>query len=130
MTEPTALDLARWERWRDLRARQAEATTEEEHLTLALEEEALRIESTEELLNQDLNKERVWYWLSFVDETGFLGVSIVQGGGIIEATSAARTLGCNPGGEVMATEIDIDNVPEQYRNRLLSERELRDAGLI
>jgi hypothetical protein len=129
MSEPTATDLARWEKWRDLRARQAEAN-EEELLMLAVEEEVLREEGLKEVLDKDLNSDYRWFWLSFADDSGFLGVAIVQAGGIVEATRTARTLDCNPGGEVRAYPIDIERVPEQYRNRLLSEQELQDAGLL
>lgn len=131
MTEPTEVDLARWEKWRDLRARQAEATTEEELITLALEEEDLRDEGIDELLNQDLGNEREWYWLSFADEHEFLGVVIIQAGGVMEATTAARTRGINPGGSVRAYPLDPEKLPpEALRNRLLGEVELNEAGLI
>lgn len=131
MKEPTTTDLARWKKWADLRARQEAATTDAERLTLALEEEALREESLDELLEQDLSSEARWFWLSFADDTGFLGVVIIQAGGIIEATTAARTRGINPGGEVRAYPLfDMEKIPEECRNRLLSEQELRDAGLI
>lgn len=46
-----------------------------------------------------------WWWLSFVDPgrpegDRFLGVAIVPGGNVIQASQFAWTLGINPGGQV------------------------------
>jgi len=130
VNEPTEQDLARWARWDDLRARQAEATTDEEHAALKTEEEALSVEGTRELLEQDMKQPEGWWWLSFVNDDGeFLGVSIVRGGGVQEAAINARLIGCNPGGEVKAWPLINGATPEeQYRNRLLSKDELEEAG--
>jgi hypothetical protein len=73
--------------------------------------------------------------MSFADPdkepgTQFLGVCIVQGGGIAEATQTAWDLGINPGGEIQAHPIPEEHVPdEKYRLRLLSRDELEEAGL-
>lgn len=125
MSEPTTTDLARWAKWDDLRARQAAAATTEERVALAREEDALRDEGIRELLEQDVSNEECWWWLSFVDrdENAFLGVCIVRGGGVLEAATNARLIGCNPGGEVAAYPIER-LPPEKYRNRLLTEGEL------
>lgn len=40
------------------------------------------------------------YWLSFVDEAGFLGAAMVPASGVVSAARAAWALGCNPGGEM------------------------------
>lgn len=133
MSEPTAEDYARWKKWRDLRAREARATTEAERLALMLERERLHDTSTKEMLQHDMSVEPQWFWLSFrdVDTNTNLGVAIIEGGGIMEATLNARIAGCNPGGEVLAYPLDPDNLPpEEMRNRLLSEEELKGAGLI
>lgn len=91
-------------------------------------------ERMQEMFREELEAERKWYWLSFADEeeTGkFLGVAIVEAGGIIEATVRARMHGCNPGGGVQAVVIPPENLPkESLRYRLLSEDELRENGLI
>jgi hypothetical protein len=127
-TDPTATDIRRWEKWDDLRARQADATTDAEIAALELEEEELREEGAKEVLLQDLSKEPAWLWLSFVDDSGFLGVSIVQAGGIVEATTIARIHGCNPGGEVLA--YPLKEAPEaRLCYRLLSRAELEAEGL-
>lgn len=129
--EPTEQDHARWERWRQLRARKERATTDDERARLAREEEWLRGESMKEMMTAELEAEQKWFWLSFADERGFLGVTIVEAGGIIEATVRARMHDANPGGEVQAVILDPDNLPdESLRNRLLSEEELRANGLI
>lgn len=133
MSEPTAQDLARWEKWDDLRARQAAATTDEERKALQLERDKLEEDSIKEMLKQDMSVEPLWFWLSFrdVEADRSLGVAIVEGGGIMEAVLKAKHLGCNPGGEVLAYPIDPENLPEpRLRNRLLSEEELLAEGLI
>lgn len=132
---PTEQDLARWAKWDDLRARQAEATTDTERAELKMEEEALRNASWNEVLEQDMKNPEGWWWLSFCDPDKpegeqFLGVCIVHGGGGGEAIQNAWTIGCNPGGEVMSIPIPEQHVPdEQYRRRLLSKEELEEAGL-
>lgn len=133
MTEPTEQDLARWAKWDDLRAREAEATTDEERAALALERDQLDAESVKEMLHQDMATEPSWFWLSFrdVDENKNLGVAIVEGGGIMEACLNAKLAKCNPGGEVMGYPLDPEHLPaEELRYRLLSEEELVEAGLI
>ena len=73
---------------------------------------------------------RVW-WLSFCDPAlpsgkQFLGVSIVSGGTIIEATKNAHLMQCNPGGEVSGAVIPNDTVPfiaDHWLYRLLTKAE-------
>lgn len=135
-TRITETDCQRWSKWHDLRMRKELATTPEEIAALAEEEEKLRDEGIAELYAQDLGSEDSWNWLSFVDPDlpdgeKFLGVAIVQGGGVMEATINARARGCNPGGEVKCYPIPDERVPpEEFRYRLLSEQELREGGLI
>jgi len=69
-----------------------------------------------------------WHYLSFADETSFLGGVIVRSYGFLTAIQRATDLGINPGGEVMCTPIprkDLWRVPPDLRNRLLSEDEVR-----
>lgn len=132
--EPTESDEARWARWDDLRVRKAAATTDGERARLALEEGLLRLHGTAELAAQDQAQPGGWWWLSFADGSlpageQFLGVAIVPGGGVMEAALNARLLGCNPGGQVLGTQIRGELVPEKYRNRLLSKQELEEEGL-
>ncbi len=84
------------------------------------------------------------YWLSFVNETGFAGVAIVQideddaaacrphllpqskpgAEWILAATRKARDMGCNPGGQVLAARLGI--IPEGLPlNRLLTATQVR-----
>lgn len=73
-----------------------------------------------------------WWWLSFVDESGFLGVAIVQDRSFAGAVLRAHALGINPGGEVRGfpfPEQEEWRAPEAVRNRLLSFEELREHGL-
>jgi hypothetical protein len=77
-----------------------------------------------------------WWWLSFVDSDKpegqrFLGVAIVEGNGVGSASLRAHELGVNPGGEVRASRLEADAVPEaRYLNRLLSRKESEQADLI
>ena len=66
-------------------------------------------------------------WLSFCDPDkpkgkAFLGVAIVEADDNISAVRAAWDLGINPGGEVLICDCDQD-IPQYYRNRLLSKEE-------
>lgn len=133
MSEPTEQDLARWAKWNDLRAREAQATTDEEHRALALEREQLDTDSVKEMLKRDMSTEPNWFWLSFrdVDTNTNLGVAIVEGGGIVEACLNAKLRECNPGGEVLGYPLDPEHLPaEELRYRLLTEQELAEAGLL
>jgi hypothetical protein len=70
-----------------------------------------------------------WHYLSFADDTAFLGGVIVRSYGFLTAIQRATDLGINPGGEVMQTPIprkDLWRVPKELRNRLLSEDEVQD----
>jgi hypothetical protein len=80
---------------------------------------------TAEILNQEAQFPAGWWWCSFVDKDGFLGVAIVWARGILTATKEARRRGINPGGQVLAYE--IAEPPEQYRNRLLDRAETLEA---
>jgi len=133
MNEPTAQDLARWAKWDDLRAREAAATSDEERAALVIERDKLDAESIKEMLLQEMDTEPQWYWLSFrdPDTNTNLGVAIVEGGGIVEASLNAKLAKCNPGGEILGYVLDSENLPpEELRYRLLSEQELEDAGLL
>jgi hypothetical protein len=53
------------------------------------------------------------------------------GGPVVCAAAAkAHQLGINPGGEVMATEMPPGVVPEDMKNRLLSQADLEHSGLV
>jgi hypothetical protein len=70
-----------------------------------------------------------WHYLSFADDTGFLGGVIVRSYGFLTSIQRATELGINPGGEVMSTPIprkDLWRVPTDLRNRLLSADEVQD----
>lgn len=51
--------------------------------------------------------EQLW-WLSFADESGFLGVALVRGASITEAARTAWAFGFNPGGEVLGYPIPAE----------------------
>ncbi len=71
-----------------------------------------------------------WYYLSFADETGFLGACIVNALGPTDAARQARLVGANPGGEVMITQLP-DDVPltDAMKNRLLTFQDMVDLGM-
>lgn len=67
--------------------------------------------------------DQLWYF-SFVKD-GFNGACIVAGNDFDDALRNTHLLGCNPGGEVKAMQVDPDRVPEDAKNRLLSRDDLR-----
>ena len=73
---------------------------------------------------------KVWWWLSFCDPekpegSQFLGVAIVEGSNVYTASLEARSLGCNPGGEVLGLPYPEGEVPLQsYSRRLLSAQDV------
>jgi hypothetical protein len=76
----------------------------------------------------------VWWWLSFCDPkkaagSQFLGVAIVKGNNILNASQEAWNLGCNPGGEVCGDVFEANEVlaPERFRNRLLTASEIEEC---
>jgi hypothetical protein len=95
-------------------------------------------------------------WMSFIDEdrpkgVRFLGVNVVditpeeeeyqlllhpemhdkvKGPAICAAAAKAWHLGINPGGEVMAMEMRPGVMPEDMKNRLLTQADLEASGLV
>jgi len=71
---------------------------------------------------------KTWWWLSFVNENGFAGVSIVRGETLHEAIQEAWATDCNPGGQVAAWQLPDDIASDHIglRYRLLSEPELKN----
>lgn len=75
--------------------------------------------------------EQLW-WLSYCDPDApkdgeFLGVVIVEAHDFICACFKSRALGISPGGEVLGGQ--VCDIPEKYRDRLLSRAEIEAAGL-
>ena len=68
-------------------------------------------------------KTPVWY-LSFVDETGWLGGCFVAAETEVGAVSEAWRRGCNPGGEVGIMGPLPPQVPAGWMNRILSREEI------
>lgn len=74
---------------------------------------------------------KTWF-LSFCDHdlpegSQFLGACIVMGDGMPEALANARSLGCNPGGEVLGTDVEAEIVPfinAEWRRRLLTKEDI------
>lgn len=69
----------------------------------------------------------IW-WLSFADESGCLGVCIVEAPGFIDAVVKAHHLKINPGGEVAGFEVPNDAYEAQpkFRDRLIPLAELEE----
>lgn len=73
------------------------------------------------------------YWISFATE---FGVAIVDDDDASDAVTIVRRtieLGCNPGsGSVQIQKLLNDEIPERYKNRLLTkdEVELLNAGRV
>jgi hypothetical protein len=90
---------------------------------------ARRVGRRAALLAEERKQPLGWHYLSFANNTGFLGGAIVRGRGILTAIERCDKLGINPGGEVMSWRIptaDLHRVTPGLRNRLLSEREVRE----
>jgi hypothetical protein len=83
-----------------------------------------------ELQEEESRAPEGWWWLSFcnaelLEGRRFLGACIVKGRGILSASSAARALGCNPGGEIKGVgPMSLDTpFPEGWTERLLTREE-------
>lgn len=74
-----------------------------------------------------LGADAPWWWLSFADDDGFLGVAIVRGLDLGSASMAAHGEKCNPGGECLGFSIPQDmDVPERFQGRLLTQAEAKE----
>lgn len=75
-----------------------------------------------------------WWWLSFADPnrprgTQFLGVIVIEAAGFIDAVDKTHAANINPGGEVRGEPVEVHDIPEQYRNRLLTREETELFGV-
>jgi hypothetical protein len=70
-----------------------------------------------------------WFYLSFATDYEFLGAAVVRAQGFLTAVQRASGLGINPGGDVVCQgpipRKDLHRVPDDLRNRLLTEAEVR-----
>lgn len=67
-----------------------------------------------------------WVFLSFADETKFLGGVIVEALGVTHAIAQTKAGGYNPGGSVACFDIPEGALPpDEYRNRLLTREECK-----
>ena len=64
-------------------------------------------------------------YLSFADETGFLGGAFIPAADIVEAVQKAWELGINPGGEVMGMGPG-PLPPAEWVGRLLSREDIAE----
>jgi len=72
-----------------------------------------------------MNVEKPWHYISFADDTGFLGAVVVRGSDLVDAVKEAHRLKINPGGEALGGAIPDGGVlPEHARNRLLSKADV------
>ena len=79
---------------------------------------------------QDMGAGGQWWWLSYADEDGLLGVLIIGPvSGFMEAVQKAKQRGLSPGGQVKGTFMPAERVaetPASYRHRLLSEADCHE----
>lgn len=77
-----------------------------------------------------LTRPMAWWYLSFADETGFLGGVLVRAWGAGTASALAHATGCNPGGEIWARRLRDDfDPPEAWQFRLMSKEDMeREIG--
>lgn len=82
-----------------------------------------------ERLQEEIERdETVTMWLSFAGDDGFLGVVILKTLGFTHAVVESKVRGINPGGEIMAVEVDPDKIDPNYFNRLLNKDEAQAMG--
>lgn len=84
----------------------------------------------EDVIQEELESPEKLMYLSFAGDEGFLGAVIVSANGIATASVKCWQMGCNPGGEVMASVImepAASTITVDLKNRLLSREELERA---
>jgi hypothetical protein len=80
-----------------------------------------------EYLAKETSEPALWWHLSFADDTGFLGVTIIQARGMITAVQLSHALGVNPGGEVQANTVDLCvPPPDAIHGKLVTDKKLID----
>jgi hypothetical protein len=81
-----------------------------------------------EVMREELAQPEQWHWVSFADEV-FRGAVVIQAHGVTDAATKCHALNINPGGQVMALPMPpeiLAQVPESYRNRLLTKAEVKE----
>lgn len=72
-----------------------------------------------------MDKPTVCVWLSFADDTGYLGGALVYPAtDILDAVFKAHELGINPGGEVQGLKM-VSRPPDWPVNVLLTKKQIR-----
>lgn len=79
------------------------------------------------ILAEEAKQPVQWWYLSFGDETGFLGGCVVRAQGGQSAIRRSHQLGINPGGSVMIVRVGDDKGPLPA-DRLLSAADLEKFG--
>jgi hypothetical protein len=86
-------------------------------------------------LTAELAQPRHWFYLSFANDSEFLGGVIVEAHGVVTATQRADQLGISPPdylrkkATVLSWKLEGENlrkVPLDLRNKLISEQELME----
>jgi hypothetical protein len=79
----------------------------------------------EQLLAEEAKQPETWWWLSFCDETGFLGGVMTRAPGFATALLKTCRLGINPGGDVRGFAFpEPPKEHEQYADQLLSAHDI------
>jgi len=79
----------------------------------------------EELVREESDKPKQFWYLSFADDDQFLGGAIVYAPGFVTARAYLSAWGINPGGECRGLPIPPDHVPPKaFHSRLLTLEEL------
>lgn len=85
-------------------------------------------EEIREKLLEELGNPLGWWYLSFANDSQFLGGVIVEAPGFVTAFAQANSIGVNPGGQVMGIPVPADKVPPaHYHYRLLNLEELEEC---
>ena len=82
------------------------------------------------LLAEERKNPLQWWYLSYANETSFIGAVYIQAHGPTEAAYLSRRRNISPGGELYICPVPSDaKLPEpHYLNRLLTKQEVQDAN--
>lgn len=77
----------------------------------ALPEHERRLAGLKRMARAEIDQPLVWHYLSFADESGFLGASWVKARGMLDAIQISHARGCNGGGSVMCRPLPRHGEP-------------------
>ncbi len=80
-----------------------------------------------EFLAKEASEPELWWYISFADETGFLGVTIIRARGMATAVRLSHALGANPGGQTLSHALDFCvPPPDAIHGKLVKDKKMID----